>query len=559
MGLSSSNNNEALNQTNDKIDPSMTNYQSIYNNNERNSKIYTEEEANDLFKGFMNGNQIQAFFHNEETSDICFNILKKAEKEKLVDYFNSQKGFYQKMIDSKFKQSNIPNLRDLVKNFMSLESAKKGYNYKIEECIKKIEKNENSYKIEYLTVMLVGKSGVGKSTLINNVLKLNQNNKAKTGTGQFQTIKMDEYQSEAVKYLKLVDTRGIELNVQYGAEAVKKDAKEYIDRQIESNNVNNFVHCIWYCITGNRFEQVEIELLNSLKNSYGDNNIPIIIVYTQATDNNTINEMQKYIKDKNIDANFIKVLAERKQLVDYKFLEPFGLDDLIRETLEKCKKALKGDMFSVITKKISEEIFNTIKIQNKLDKGYIIKEMKIYTIKNFRNVREIDNFIYFIIQLFGFIITILFETEEVEINDKNRQIFLDSDLINFFRKLLIQNNEFNNNIFINEKAYEFMDLQVLVQKNNKKEISFKNQRTINDFKNTTKTFLDDNFNYLIQKLILNFIFNNNIFASLLDEFIYQSNELSAKLLNEEIIKEQIKRCFFKKYSEFEERLKQSRY
>ena len=556
MGLSCSNNLETLNETDGKIDPSMINYQSIYNN-ERNSKIYTEEEANDLFKEFINSNQIQAFFHNEKTSDICFNKLKKEEKEKLVNYFNSKKGFYLKMIDSKLRQSNIPNHKDLVKNFMNLESARKGYKYKIEECIKKIEKNENSYKIEYLTVMLVGKSGVGKSTLINNVLKLNKDKRAKTGTGKFQTVKMDEYQNESVNFLKLIDTRGIELNVQYGAEAVKKDAKEFIDRQLQSNNVNNFVHCIWYCITGNRFEQVEIDLLYSLKNSYGDNNIPIIIVYTQATDNNTINEMKEYIKEKNIDANFIKVLAERKQLVDHNFLEPFGLDVLINETLEKCKKALKGDMFSVITKKISDEIFNTIKSQNNSDKGYIIKEMKIYTIKNFRNVRELDNFIYFIINLFGFIITILFETEEGQINDKNRQIFLDSDLINFFRNVYIQNYEFNDNMFINKIVYEFIDLQVLIQKNNKKEINYENQRTINDFKNTTKAFLDDNFNYFIQKMILNFIFRD-IFGSLLDEFIYQSNELSIKLLNEENIKDQIKRCFFKKYSEFEERLKQSK-
>jgi predicted GTPase len=555
MGLSSCNNYETSNGTNDKIDPSMLNYESIYNSH-KNSKIYTEEEANDLFKKFMNNNQIQGSFHNEKTPDISFNKLKKEEKEKLVDYFNSKKGFYQNMIDSKIRQSNIPNHENLVKNFMNMESAQKGYNYKIEECIKKIENNEDSYKIEYLTVMLVGKSGVGKSTLINNVLKLGQSQKAKTGTGKFQTIKIDEYQSEAVKFLKLIDTRGIELNVQYGAEAVKRDAKDFIDRQLESNNVNNFVHCIWYCITGNRFEQVEIDLLNSLKNSYGDNNIPIIIVYTQATDNNTINEMKEYIKTKNIDANFIRVLAERKQLIDYSYLESFGLDELIRETLEKCKKALKGDMFSVITRKISEEIFNTIKSQNITDKGYIIKEMKIYTIKNFGNVREIDNFIYFIIHLFGFIITILFETEEGEINDKNRQIFLDSSLINFFKNLLIKNNEFNDNMFINQIAYEFMDLQVLVQKNNKKEISFENQRTINDFKITTKKFLDDNFNYLSQKMILNLIFSY-IFGSLLDEFIYQSNELSIKLLNETKIRDQIKRCFFKKYSEFEERLKKS--
>ena len=49
MGLSSCNNYETSNGTNDKIDPSMLNYESIYNSH-KNSKIYTEEEANDLFK-----------------------------------------------------------------------------------------------------------------------------------------------------------------------------------------------------------------------------------------------------------------------------------------------------------------------------------------------------------------------------------------------------------------------------------------------------------------------------------------------------------------------------
>ena len=32
------------------------------------------------------------------------------------------------------------------------------------------------------------------------------------------------------------------------------------------NDYNNFVHCIWYCLTGERFEQVEIDLLNRLRN-----------------------------------------------------------------------------------------------------------------------------------------------------------------------------------------------------------------------------------------------------------------------------------------------------
>jgi hypothetical protein len=71
----------------------------------------------------------------------------------------------------------------------------------------------------------------------------------------------------------------------------------------------------WYCITGKRFEQAEIELLNALRATYKDNNIPIIIVYTQATDDEAIVSMKKYIKEQNIKGDFIQVLAKRKKMV----------------------------------------------------------------------------------------------------------------------------------------------------------------------------------------------------------------------------------------------------
>ena len=66
--------------------------------------------------------------------------------------------------------------------------------------------------------------------------------------------------------------------------------------------------------------------------------------------------MEKYIKEKKIDANFKKVLAERKHLVNDQYLDSFGMDELVQETLEKCKKAMKGEMRSVMTRNISNKI-----------------------------------------------------------------------------------------------------------------------------------------------------------------------------------------------------------
>ena len=108
--------------------------------------------------------------------------------------------------------------------------------------------------------------------------------------------------------------------INYGAEAVKNDTSAFIKEQLITGNINNFVSCIWYCITGVRFQQVEEDLLKALRSTYGDNSIPIIIVYTQAVDKNAMTNMDAFIKKSKIEATFIKVLAERKELPNNTFL-----------------------------------------------------------------------------------------------------------------------------------------------------------------------------------------------------------------------------------------------
>ena len=87
------------------------------------------------------------------------------------------------------------------------------YEEKIKREINNINENENCFKIDNLTIMLVGKRGVGKSTLINQFLKLEGSKKAKTGVGSFQTTIITSYENASVPFLRLIDTRGIELNI----------------------------------------------------------------------------------------------------------------------------------------------------------------------------------------------------------------------------------------------------------------------------------------------------------------------------------------------------------
>ena len=147
--------------------------------------------------------------------------------------------------------------------------------------------------------------------------------------------------------------------------------------------MNDFVHCFWYCITGARFEQDEIDLLKDLRNSYKDNNIPIIFVYTQATDDEQIDEMKKYIKGKNLGGEFIQVLAQRKK-INKTYLEPFNLDLLLKVTLNKCRKALKGEMNSIMANNISSHLKNLISTENRKISKFVKEKITIDFIENYK-------------------------------------------------------------------------------------------------------------------------------------------------------------------------------
>ena len=539
--------------------------QNMENNTNLNTpKSYyklNSSEVENLYNEYTQTKHIVSHFYDiKDPKDPTYNILKLEEKEILSKYLESTRNNFVNLFNAKLRrvQIRIDEINKLVKEFIEKEDGESAFQYKIEECIKKIEKNPKDYEIKYLTVMLVGKSGVGKSTLINEVLKLEGNEKAQIGTGQFVTVKYQEYSSDSLEFLKLIDTRGIELNKNYGADEVKKEASRFIEERKETNDPNKFVQCIWYCITGNRFEEVEQNLLTSLRTTYGESKIPIILIYTQATDKTAIDEMKEYIKKINIEVNFIEVLAKRKELVQNQgALEPFGIDELIKETLKKCKKALNGEMFSVITESISKKIIEMLEKQNFSDKDYITRMMKLSFINNFGACANKETFLHFIIHLLGFNIKIFFEKKELKVNENCTEIFLNSDLfINFIYLMINEYENIADNLIepmLDIKAREFIDLQVDVQKKCQKEISFKNQRKINDFRINIKDFLIDNYHLIAQKLIINYIFRN-IFGKISNEFVNQFNFLTRKILQRDKNKELIKDCFMIKFSDFENRL-----
>ena len=58
--------------------------------------------------------------------------------------------------------------------------------------------------------------------------------------------------------MHLVDTRGIELDQEYSVKSVGVNEDEFINEQKEKENINEVVHCIWYCVESDRFQKMKI-------------------------------------------------------------------------------------------------------------------------------------------------------------------------------------------------------------------------------------------------------------------------------------------------------------
>ena len=97
--------------------------------------------------------------------------------------------------------------------------------------------------------------------------------------------------------LRIADSRGIETK-DYNIKQMSKSINKFIQNNLKSGDPDLFVHCIWYCINGTRFEDIEEETLEELSRIYQANSIPIIIVYTQAIIDEHVENMEKIINEK---------------------------------------------------------------------------------------------------------------------------------------------------------------------------------------------------------------------------------------------------------------------
>jgi uncharacterized protein (DUF697 family) len=182
--------------------------------------------------------------------------------------------------------------------------------------------NEALRERGHANVFLVGRAGVGKSTLINAVF---DGNLARVGQGRPVTRQTRVYSRPGIP-LSLYDNRGIEMAE---FKAIMADQERFIREANHDSDANRHMHVGWICIPEDlrRVEDAEIEMARMLAR-----HMPVIAVITKARGDRGFQAAVRRLVPQ--ARAVIRVRALREELDDGHALEPFGLDDLVAATCD---------------------------------------------------------------------------------------------------------------------------------------------------------------------------------------------------------------------------------
>ena len=234
--------------------------------------------------------------------------------------------------------------------------------------------NKFNQKIDSLDFILLGDTGVGKSTLLNKILELNPEDNGAYVNEDFAdptTMEFKKFNNENKTGIELIDSRGIESNNNYNAKDFIGNFTNYFENKlIESNS--NFIYGIIFMCETDSFS--EIDTLKDLKNIF-NNKIPLKLLYSKGKADSQAKRINNTIKSKisDIKPYFLKTTSNG----DYEK----NLNDFLKELLEELNEDKLKDIYQYY---YSLDIFNNFQFilekinaeQNMLKYSGEIKKIK---------------------------------------------------------------------------------------------------------------------------------------------------------------------------------------
>lgn len=229
----------------------------------------------------------------------------------------------------------------------------------MEDEVKKLNEEFNK---EFLkpNIVLSGKTGVGKSTLVNAVFGKHL---AEAGEGKPVSQALEEYNLPEVS-VNLFDTKGIELDPKERGIS-RKSIIDEIEKRASSPNVEEHMHVMWYCISNEsrRIEDVEIEWIKEFSKYMN-----VIVVLTQTLDPE--DNFQIKVEKELPGLSVCRILAEERALYGNLKIPAFGLENLIIETVNLLPSATKRAFTAAQKIRVEEKIESAKKLVEERLKSY---------------------------------------------------------------------------------------------------------------------------------------------------------------------------------------------
>lgn len=190
-------------------------------------------------------------------------------------------------------------------------------------------------------ILIIGKTGVGKSTLVNAIFGEEMAD-ARAGKPVTQFIK--KYNKPGLNNFTIYDTPGLELS---NLDKVKRDVSQMIKRQ-RKGALEEHIHLIWYCVNemSDRIESKEGQWITKLRNK----DLPVIIVLTKGTGEEN-SDLETCLREEFSDIDLIRVLNEPKKIVhDFKVkVQSPNLERLVKTTTLKLPKIAQAAFMSAVS------------------------------------------------------------------------------------------------------------------------------------------------------------------------------------------------------------------
>lgn len=210
-------------------------------------------------------------------------------------------------------------------------------------------------------VLLIGNSGVGKSTLINSILgeKI-----ADTGVGiEGVTKKVTVHDKDEVPF-RLIDTAGLEPSYLKQRKTIR-EIKKWSEKSAKEGYKNNQINVIWFCVDGTskKLFSETIKMLSKAISMW--KTVPIIIVITKSysqveKEENILMVKEAFDKQKRYSENLkniIPIVADTYVIDERTFVAPEGINELIDNTSLLMPEGLEAGKFDIESFKLKQKRF----------------------------------------------------------------------------------------------------------------------------------------------------------------------------------------------------------